>query len=143
MTLCMSVPPGPSPVLIKLHVGRVILAPVSFPGEITVRVGHTHLHDSLRGSLLFDWLIDLYIVLGVFGIHLLSVRTIGLTGGGGEPYGQLCGSIFHSLYMFSSKSIIWGDNFWKGKEPTDPTVYTQNFTGMFSLHASEVFADIE
>lgn len=60
MTLCMSVPPGPSPVLIKLHVGRVILAPVSFSGEITVRVGHTHLHDSLRGSLLFDWLIDLY-----------------------------------------------------------------------------------
>lgn len=53
MTLCMSVPPGPSPVLIKLHVGRVILAPVSFSGEITVRVGHTHLHDSLRGSLLF------------------------------------------------------------------------------------------
>lgn len=82
MTSYMSVPPGPSPVLIKFHIGRVILAPMSFSGEITVRVGHTHLHDSLRGSLLFDWPINLYMVLGVLGINLLSVRAIGLTGGG-------------------------------------------------------------
>lgn len=74
------------------------------------------------GAFFFDWRIDFCMVLGDFGINLLSVRAIVLIDPEEEPYGQLCGSIFHSLYMFSSKSIIWGDNFWKGKEPTDPTV---------------------
>lgn len=76
------------------------------------------------GSFLVDWKLGLLMVVSVVGLNVASVKTIAKSSPDDEIYGDLCGSLFHSFHMLGSRSIVWGTNFWKGKEPTDADTRT-------------------
>lgn len=71
------------------------------------------------GSFLADWKLGLLMVMSVVAFNVASIKAIAKSDPNDEIYGELCGSLFYSLHILGSMSILWGTNFWKGKEPTD------------------------
>lgn len=71
-------------------------------------------------ALFSEPLLGVPMLLGVIGLNIASIRSIAATEPNSELYGKPCGTVFYSLHVISRFSLLWGVNFWKGQEPTDP-----------------------